>query len=289
LTDYQLTVIEPPGYPHTGALVELVNLVGNGLADLTGREPTVSVNSAAPGRRIVLFGAHLISPENWAAAREGLPATEKIIVYNTEQVDRSVPWFGETYFSILRDPRVIVWDYSTHNVAALADLGVVARHVPIGYHRALTRIPARQLEDIDVLFYGSMNDRRAKVITQMGDAGVGVDAVFGVYGKDRDAMIARSKIVLNMHYYETNIFEEVRVSYLLANRKFVLAEVNDIDDLPDPELLNGIYPSTYDDLASSALDALSVDGEDRFRIACAGWQWIMDRPEVEILREATRA
>jgi hypothetical protein len=289
LTDYQITVIEPPGYPHIGALAELVNLVAHGLADLTGNAPPIARNAAGPNRRIIMFGAHLLTPEVWAAAREGLPVGDKIIVYNTEQLDPTVAWFNETYFGVLKDPKVVVWDYSPRNVATLKSLGVEARHVPIGYHRALTRIPARLLEDVDVFFYGSINERRQKVLTQIGEAGLAVDAVFGVYGAERDMMAARSKIVLNMHFYETNIFEEVRVAYLLANRKFVLAEVNDVDDLPDPELLNGIYAATYDNLADACVTALALDGQERFRIACAGWEWIMRRDEVAILREALRA
>lgn len=288
MTDYQITVIQPDGYPHTGALVELVNLVAHGLQDLTGEAPPMMLNQAGPGRRIILFGAHLMEPGQWAEALAGLPADQDIIIYNTEQVDPSVSWMSYGYLSMLGGPRVQVWDYSARNVAALASLGIFARHVPIGYHRALTRIPARVQEDIDVLFYGSMNERRTKVVTQIGEAGLAMDAVFGVYGHERDMLVARSKVVLSMHYYETNIFEEVRVAYLLANRRFVLAEVNDVDDLPDPELMQGLYPSTYDNLAESALECIHMDGQDRFRIACAGWAWIMERPEVDILRKALR-
>jgi hypothetical protein len=290
VTDYQLTVVEPPGYPHIGALAELVNLVAHGLHDLTGNQPPINVNVATQGRDVIMFGAHLLEPARWAEARKGLAPGEKIIVYNTEQVDPAVPWMSAGYFQILGDPKVVVWDYSTHNVAVLRSLGIEARHVPIGYHRAMTRIKSLMSRDvdIDVLFYGSMNERRQKVITQMGEAGLAVDAVFGVYGAERDALIARSKVVLNMHYYEANIFEEVRVSYLLSNRCFVLAEVNDLDDLPDPELAQGLFCSMYDNLAESALKCIHMDGQDRFRTACAGWAWIMERPEVEVLREALR-
>ena len=62
--------------------------------------------------------------------------------------------------------------------------------------------------------------------------GINVKALFGVYGRERDKLIARSKIVLNMHHYSSQIFEIVRVFYLLTNRKAVVAECNARDAIP---------------------------------------------------------
>jgi hypothetical protein len=45
-----------------------------------------------------------------------------------------------------------------------------------------------------------------------------------VYGQARDALVARARIQLNVHYYEAKVFEVVRVSYLLANGRFVVSE-----------------------------------------------------------------
>ena len=97
-------------------------------------------------------------------------------------------------------------------------------HVPIGYVPALTRIVAVP-EDIDVLFYGAMTDRRRAILDKLRAKGFRVESLFGVYGAGRDAWIARSKIVINIHYSEqAKIFEIVRISYLLANRRAVVSE-----------------------------------------------------------------
>lgn len=92
-----------------------------------------------------------------------------------------------------------MWDYSAANVARLAALGVAALHVPIGYHPVLARIE-RAAEDLDVLFYGSLNERREAVLDGLEARGLQVASVFGVYGAERDALIARAKLVLNVHY-----------------------------------------------------------------------------------------
>src|SRR5580658_4511667 len=68
-------------------------------------------------------------------------------------------------------------------------------HVPLGYVPELRRIQASKVQNIDVLFYGSLNERRSRILQALKDSGVKVHSAFGVYGKERDALIARSKIV----------------------------------------------------------------------------------------------
>ena len=41
-----------------------------------------------------------------------------------------------------------------------------------------------------------------------------IKCLFGVYGKERDDWISKSKLVLNMHMYDSKIFEIIRVFYL---------------------------------------------------------------------------
>ena len=79
-------------------------------------------------------------------------------------------------------------------------------------------------EDIDVLFVGSVNERRLIVLKQLAAQGINVDARFNLYGAERDAFVARARIILNVHFYDARLFEIVRVSYLLANRKCVVSE-----------------------------------------------------------------
>ncbi|MFM2343823.1 MAG: hypothetical protein RLZZ210_431, partial [Pseudomonadota bacterium] len=72
--------------------------------------------------------------------------------------------------------------------------------------------------------------------------------------EERDMLIARSKIILNMHYYENaHIFEIVRVSYLLANHKAVVSELGKNTSI-EPDIKKAIY---YGDLES--LPELCVD------------------------------
>src|SRR4029450_4294855 len=100
---------------------------------------------------------------------------------------------------------------SERNVEALShETSKPVRLLRLGYHPALARIEPAEKQDIDLLFHGSLNARRRQVLGRLAAEGMAVKSVFGVYGPERDALIARSRIVLNMHYYTTQIFEIVR-------------------------------------------------------------------------------
>lgn len=254
---FQVVLVQPAGYVHSAALAEVIETVVYGLRAM-GCQTTFATNQLlVPGPRAVFFGAHLLSDKEAALLPPGT------IIYNLEQVDPSSSWCRGPYLDLLR--RHQVWDYSTRNIAALASLGVASevKHVPVGYVPQLTRIPAVDDQDIDVLFYGSVNDRRARVIEGLKRTGLNAQAVFGVYGDQRDTLISRAKVVLNLHYYDTSIFELVRVSYLLANRKAVVAECHPGTEI-DPDIAGAVRLATYDGLVEACTELV---GDEAARAA----------------------
>jgi hypothetical protein len=203
------------------------------------------------------------------------------IIYNLEQADPASPVWTPAYLNLLS--RMEVWDYSLRNIAGLTSMGVTGiKHVPVGYVAELTRIAPAREEDIDVLFYGCINDRRSKVLKELVDMGLNVKAVFGVYGASRDALIARSKVVLNLHYYDTAIFEIVRVSYLLANSKAVVAECHSGTEM-DADLQDAVSCVPYQELAPVCRELVGDEGKRR-RLAARGFKLMAARAESAILR-----
>jgi hypothetical protein len=94
-----------------------------------------------------------------------------------------------------------VWDYSLRNIDFLKKNGVQNLHyVPIGYSKSLTHPPLNTQKDIDVLFYGYINDRRQYILDQIKPFAK-VVATQGTYGAQLFELIARAKIVLNLHFY----------------------------------------------------------------------------------------
>lgn len=275
---FQVVLVSPDGYLHSLALAEVAETVVYGLQAL-GLGCTFAVNRLVlPGPRAVIFGAHLLD----APDARRLPASS--IIYNLEQVSPSSPWSSPTYFDLLR--RCRVWDYSARNISALAQLGVSGRvaHVPVGYMPQLTRIPSSEVEDIDVLFYGSINERRAQVIDQLRQMGLNAQAVFGVYGRPRDELMSRAKVILNLHYYETSIFELVRVSYALANRKAVVAEFHGGTEIDD-DMADAVELAPYPQLAASCA-RLVADKQARKALAERGFGRMAERDEKAYLSRA---
>ena len=220
-----------------------------------------------------MFGSNLIG-----AGDE--PPPPGAVLYNLEQIYDGSPWLTPQLLSLFR--RHTVWDYSQANVEALARRGIAARHVPVGYVPELTRIAPAAHKDIDVLFVGSIVPRRLAVLQALHERGANVIPAFGVYGAERDHLIARAKVVLNVHMYDAKVFEIVRVSYLLANRCFVVSERGaDLDG--ERPFEDGIAFAAYDDLAAACLRFLA-DQKARDTTARRGFEIFSQRRVPDVLR-----
>lgn len=203
------------------------------------------------------------------------------VVFQMEALDARAgltPTFP-AYLEFLRlAPRV--WDYSAKNVAFLTANGCGnARYMPLGYSRRLERIVHTPVKDIDVIFYGANNRRRGLVLDALAGC-CRLEVVFGAYGRERDQAIARSKIVLNLHQFETAQLEQVRISYLLNNRCFVVSELSESNPYPD-----GLVFCGYDWIAERCMEYLRPEMEaERGRIAEMGHAKLREIPIVENIR-----
>ena len=272
---YNICTIVPAGYAHYRAFDELVELIFHGLTEL-GIVVTTSTNSCAAGARNIVLGCHLLELERSMS----LPPDS--IIFNTEQLGAiSAQWQQRL---VERSRQLETWDYSLRNVAHLKTLGVEeVRYFRVGHHPKLARIIKPASQPIDVLFYGSVTERRQRVLEDLGATGLNVKSVFGVYGKERDELIAQAKVVLNCHAYESKIHEIVRSFYLMTNRKAVVAEL-DGDTAIDPAHVQGIHAAAYGELVEACCRLVA---EDRLRaeVEARAHACIAAIPQAEVLRE----
>jgi hypothetical protein len=205
----------------------------------------------------------------------------RYVVFQMEALDERTG-FGPQFPAYLQFLRVAprVWDYSLRNVSFLAAQGLQnAQYIPLGYSSRLERIVPAPVKDIDVCFYGALNPRRGVVLGAL-DARVRLEVIFGRYGRERDQTIARSKIVLNLHQFDTSQFEQVRVSYLLNNRCFVVSESSEGNPYQD-----GLVFSNYDKIMDCCISYLRSEMDsERARIAHAGYLKLREIPMVENIR-----
>ena len=262
---------------------EVIETVIWGLQQL-GHSVTYKLNSAVYGDDTtnIVFGAQVISE----ASQKQLP--DNTIIYNFEQLRGVAENVRAEILHYAKHFRI--WDYCEGNFPTWKTIGTryPVQHVPVGYAPVLSRIPKPALQDIDVLIYGLSGDNRLKVFHELSVRGASVVFVSGLYGLARDDLIARAKIVLNINLYGAQkIFEIVRVSYLLANKKAVVADLH-----PDTYVEKGLsevvtfLPVEY--VAKGCLQLLE-DSTQRERIEEQGFAEIQKRDIRKILQNVPLA
>jgi hypothetical protein len=255
------------------AFWELAELLLYSLHDLN-HQAAIQFNKIDTDCKNIVIGFHLLDIKYVSQ----LPKNSVLI--NAEQFLGGTPW-NENILQWIRSFEV--WDYSIQNIEFFKAQGIEnIKYLELGYQNELSRIKANAVQDIDVLFYGSVNDRRAKVLNALKSSGLNVHASFGIYGKDRDDLIARSKLVLNLHYYESEIFEVVRVFYLLANSIPVVGEINPSTVVSDI-YKNSVLGVAYQELVS-ACTTLARDDQARDIQGRRGYEIIQQFPQKEFTK-----
>lgn len=267
---YSIYIVSPPNYPHSAAFQEVAEGLKEGFAELGHVAPIVTDHKQIQGRPVVL-GANLLPTA-------GVRIPDDAILFNLEQAHSN--WMTDKYVHILQNHEV--WDYSQQNINALKEFGVTAKLCPIGYEPCLTCI-APQEEDIDVLFYGSVFGRRAEILRSFETAGLSTKLLFGVYGIERDSWIARSKIILNLHAYEDSPLEVVRLSYLWANKRFVISEKFKDQEICRDVVLSTVYAPTEQLLV--LCHRYIKDPESRYTVAQEGFRQFTTTRQSEYLKQ----
>ena len=272
-----ICIIKPNNYIHSLAYLEIAELLHYSVLELN-QNSKISYNfiDINPKVKNIIFGAHLLNDD----MINSIPSNT--IIFNTEQIE-SINEIWKRRILLLASKGIVFWDYSNHNLDLLhTKLNVKGRLFEIGFQSNLQRIKINENKEVDVLFYGSLNNRREKIINNLLKKNVKVKCLFGVYGKDRDDWIGKSKIVLNLHYYESKIFEIVRIFYLLTNAIPIVSEVDENTKLNN-NYLKGIKGSNYEDVEKNILSLLENEKERKL-IGLNGFNIIKKYPQINFTK-----
>jgi len=182
----------------------------------------------------------------------------KIIVYQLEQLYRGSPWVTKKNYEILKSADE-VWDYDEGNIQWIhQNYQIKARFHPLKYTESLKVLPTlvESEADIDVLFYGYLHERRAKFLINLQQKAAGKYKIFdlyGIWGKDLDSYIKRSKIIINIHTKDFARQEQPRIYYPVINGRCVLSEKSPINYFGD-----AIIEVPYDRLLDKTFDLLKT-------------------------------
>ena len=271
-------LIKPKNYIHYLALQELAELIHFSVLEL-GLKSQITFNYCDnnPSTKNIVLGAHLLNDN----LIEDIP--ENTIIFNTEQIESITENWKKKILNLARK-NIIFWDYSQYNLDYLSKtININGKLFQIGYQKELNRINHNIDKNIDVLFYGSINARREHIINKLKDRKINVKTLFGVYGKERDDLIAKSKLILNMHMYDSKIFEIVRVFYLLSNSIPVLTEVGS-DTKFNNDFLDLICKSTYENIEKNIIYLLEND-KKRIELGENGLNAIKKFPQIKFTEQ----
>jgi SAM-dependent methyltransferase len=217
LPDIHLCIVQPLGYVHSLGFIDPARYFRHQFRRF-GARVSMAKNRLRHDAVNFVFGAHLgFDP----AQRE----RHACVFVNLEQLGDGGAKVSQAYLNLLATSAVV--DYDADNVAAYAKDFDAVPVVPMLYAPYLANASTMPLAQrpIDLLFIGSMNPRRRALIGRIEAQGVQV-AMFdsALYGEERDHFIAQAKAVLNMHFYDSSRFEQVRVSHCLSLGTPVISE-----------------------------------------------------------------
>ena len=270
---FRIVIAHQPGWQHAGMYRELAETLVHGFTRI-GHQADVAFNQFEPGATNILMHSHDLAEEH---VRRMPPDT---VIFNLEQVDTTLFDWAPRLRHFLMNYEV--WDYNQQNVERLKPLVPRIHFLPVGTEPQMTRIERAPVQDIDVLFYGAPSDRRMAVIDKLKARRINAQYVFGVYGEERDGLIARSKIVLNLHHTDAQVFEIVRVSYLLANKKAVVSELSK-SSVIEPDLADAIVGVPYDGIVDACRSVLA-DKAKRRALEQRGWKRMSARRQSDYLK-----
>lgn len=256
---------------------ELTASVAASLTDL-GHSCSAGVNEFRPGAVNILLGATMFAARDLGLVKH--LAGQPYILYQLEQLDDRqglLPDWPE-YREVMAGATQI-WDYGPSSSAWLRERGIAVTTLPPGHHPCLEVIPPAP-QDLDIVFAGTPHPRRDRIIEALKRTNASVVHLHGVYGAQRNHALSRAKIVLNMHAWDgLNPLETVRLSFMLANRRFVVSEKGDHDPYG-----GGVIYSRYDDLVDTCLHHLRQSQERRQAFAERAYQALRAQSMTEALR-----
>ena len=274
---YSICVVSPQNYTHSRAFDEIAESLLHALTNLSYDVVRAS-NTCYTDRTTILLGGNLLNESDL----KSLP--RDTIIYNFEQLSDDSTWLSDAYKYGLENFQV--WDYRKQNIRYLDSLKTLFKpmYVPIGYCQELEKIRPAAHQDIDVLFYGSLNQRRKSILRLVEDQNLRMKCLFNVYGEERDDYISRSKVVLNLHYYDAQILEIARISYLLNNKIAVVSEYSDSTEVYE-HLRNDLCLVDKKNIPSTIVKLIK-DSDARDRIKRNGHTAFSQVSQTELVKAA---
>ena len=211
-----ICIIQPVGYVHSLGFLDQARYFRYQFRRM-GAEVSLAKNRLRKDAVNFVFGAHLgFDPK--------LRLRYCCLFVNLEQFGVYGAKLPLGYKELLSTSRVV--DYhlgNAHHYAKNIDDVLI---ISFGYAPYLTpsSIPWEE-RSIDLLFIGSMNERRLRFLRRIELLGLSVKTMNApIFCDERDDLMRDAKAILNFHYYESAIFEQARAFHALSLGVAVISE-----------------------------------------------------------------
>ena len=168
---------------------------------------------------VVICGAHELS------RRQGIDLYreryKKVVVFNQEPLTATQRTFMHNGYREWIKSANEVWDYDEQNIEILKS---IRPDVKLHVLKPYKIWPQSHVKDIDILFYGAINEHRGTLLKHLSEK-YKIVVCNGKFGSDLDSYILRSKILLNIHYYyECAMQEQARIVRWLGAPSRIVSE-----------------------------------------------------------------
>lgn len=194
---------------------------------------------------------------NYVSFKNGVTVNGPYIVAQTEQMNIK----GTREYKLFLKNAVKVWNWTDN--------------LWFGYS-PIYRLEADQAKEIDVLFYGTLNERRLKTLQNLTRKSP-LTIVVNEYGPDIWKRVHRAKIILSIHYYEDPQNDMPRIAPLLSNRCFVICEKT-VD--PNFNALSDHLVIVDKEAIPETVEYYLARPFERFDWADKGFDWIKQHPHI---------
>jgi hypothetical protein len=180
------------------------------------------------------------------------------IIFNMEQLGSTSTLVTNEYRNFIS--KYIILDYNQHNLDILNTTNKCD-----GYEFPI--IPSKKFlfdyqysnlitKQYDLAFYGILNKRREELIRKLIDHGLTIKVISGKYGSELSSALLDCKFVLNLHYFESAIFEVARCLRPIAMGIPIISEASIIPKITDWST-SGIVFEEYSKIPNLILETMN--------------------------------
>ena len=220
-----ICITKLPGYPHTEAFRELSERIE--AECMREKIPcSISNNWQTEADINLILGAHLepVKYSNLDTNRTILINLERLASLKKNEITNK-------YIELLQQYRYIDFSSENSEYCSQSDLRQPIYLYRPWHEEAWVRTQNEIDKEWDACLIGSITPRREKLAEELNKAGVKTICVFNCYSSERDEILSKSKIALNVHAYEDSSTAEIlRLAYYISNKLNVVSEQSNFED-----------------------------------------------------------